>query len=68
MMKRFLIAVAAVLLSSSIVTSVTAEECGGNQVPAGEPAGQNREETMLSIRAINNNEPSMGVDIEGFES
>ena len=30
MMKRFLIAVAAVLLSSSIVTSVTAEECGGN--------------------------------------
>lgn len=30
MMKRFLIAVAAVLLSSSIMTSVTAEECGGN--------------------------------------
>ena len=30
MMKRFLIAVAAVLLSSSIVTSVTADECGGN--------------------------------------
>jgi outer membrane protein OmpA-like peptidoglycan-associated protein len=30
MMKRFLIAVAAVLFSSSVVTSATADDCGGN--------------------------------------